>query len=96
MADNVVNDDASVGIVLDVDAVIACKQFQLAIKVVNEVDKCCWAIGRTKGHQGICVGYHTCKITLPVIPLTVPVTLPIPVMSDARTGIVHPFILHPF
>ncbi len=26
------------------------------------------------------VGYHTLKITLPVIPLTVPVTLPIPVM----------------
>ena len=42
------------------------------------------------------VGYHTRKITLPVIPLTVPVTLPIPVMSDARTGIVCPFILRPF
>ncbi len=46
--------------------------------------------------EGICVGYHTHKITLPVIPLTVPVTLPIPVMSDARTGIVRPFILRPF
>jgi hypothetical protein len=44
----------------------------------------------------IYVGYHTCKITLPVIPLMVPVTLPIPVMSDARTGIVRPFILRPF
>ena len=44
----------------------------------------------------VCVGYHTRKITLPVIPLTVPVTLPIPVMSDARTGIVRPFILHSF
>ncbi len=42
------------------------------------------------------VGYHTCKITLPVIPLPVPVTLPILVMSDAHTGIVRPFILRPF
>jgi hypothetical protein len=29
---------------------------------------------------GIGVGYHTRKITLPVMPLTVPVTLPIPVL----------------
>jgi hypothetical protein len=39
------------------------------------------------------VGYHTCKITLPVMPLMVPVTLPIPVMSAACTGTVRPFIL---
>jgi hypothetical protein len=38
------------------------------------------------------VGYHTRKITLPVMPLTVPVTLPIQVMSAACTGSVHPFI----
>jgi hypothetical protein len=42
------------------------------------------------------VGYHTHKNALPVIPLTVLVTLPIPVMSDACAGIVRPFILHPF
>ncbi len=42
------------------------------------------------------VGYHTRKITLPVMPLTVPVTLPIPVMSAALTGPVRPFILHFF
>ena len=39
------------------------------------------------------VGYHTCKITLPVMLLMVAVTLLIPVMSAARTGTVHPFIL---
>jgi hypothetical protein len=38
------------------------------------------------------VGYHTRKITLPVMPLTVPVTLPISVMSAARTSTVRPFI----
>ncbi len=30
------------------------------------------------------VGYHTCKITLPVMPLTVPVTLPVPVLYFFR------------
>jgi hypothetical protein len=44
----------------------------------------------------VSVGYHTRKNTLPVIPLMVPVMLPIPVMSDAHTGIVRPFILRPF
>jgi hypothetical protein len=44
----------------------------------------------------MCVGYHTRKITLPVMPLTVPVMLPIPVMSAARTGTVRPFILRFF
>ncbi len=39
------------------------------------------------------VGYRTRKITLPVMPLTVPVTLPILVMSAARIGTVRPFIL---
>ncbi len=42
------------------------------------------------------VGYHTRKITLPVMPLRVPVTLPIPVMSAARTSTVCPFILRLF
>jgi hypothetical protein len=46
--------------------------------------------------KNVCVGYHTCKITLPVMPLMVPVTLPIPVMSAARTGTVRPFILRFF
>ncbi len=44
----------------------------------------------------VCVGYHTRKITLPVMPLTVPVTLSIPEMSAARTGTVRPLILHFF
>jgi Ulp1 family protease len=44
----------------------------------------------------IYVGYHTHKITLPVMPLMVPVTLPIPVMSAACTGTVRPFILRFF
>ncbi len=57
MADNILNDDASVGIVVDVDAVIVCKQLLLAITFVNEVDKCCWAIGRAKGHHGVCPFY---------------------------------------
>ncbi len=35
-------------------------------------------------HRNMHVGYHTRKITLPVIPLTVPVTLPIPVMYFLR------------
>jgi hypothetical protein len=42
------------------------------------------------------VGYHTCKITLPVMPLMVPVTLPILVMSAARTSTVRPLILRFF
>ncbi len=42
------------------------------------------------------VGYHTHKITLPVMLLMVPVTLPILVMSAARTGTVRPFILNFF
>jgi hypothetical protein len=57
MAVNVINDDASVGIVVDVDAVIACKEFPLGINVVNKVDKCCSAIGRAKGHHSICPFY---------------------------------------
>ena len=37
----------------------------------------------------VCVGYHTRKITLPVMPLTVPVTLSIPVMSAAHTSTLY-------
>jgi hypothetical protein len=37
-------------------------------------------IGNLKMDFNICVGYHTHKITLPVMPLTVPVMLPIPVL----------------
>ncbi len=43
-----------------------------------------------------CVGSHTCTFTLLVMPLTVPVMLPIPAMSDAHTGSVGPFVLRPF
>ncbi len=50
----------------------------------------------TAKSRSVCVGYHTGKITLPVMPLTVPVTLPIPVMSAACTGTVRPFILRFF
>ncbi len=52
-----------------------------------------WCI---KMRIGIYVGYHTRKITLLVMPLTVPVTLSIPVMSAARTSTVSPFILRFF
>ncbi len=37
------------------------------------------------------VGYHTRKIPLPVITLTVPVMLPVRVRSAACTGTVDPF-----
>jgi hypothetical protein len=57
MADKILNDDASVGIVVDVDAVIVCKQLPLAITFVHEADKYCWAIGRAKGHHGVCPFY---------------------------------------
>ncbi len=65
-------------------------------------ERIAWLVNKTwlsrdpRCHYIIYVGYHTRKITLPVIPLMVPVTLPIPVMSDACTGIVRPFILLPF
>jgi hypothetical protein len=57
MAEDVVNDDASVGIVVDVDTIITCKRFPLTVNVANEVDKCCWAVGKAKGHHGICPFY---------------------------------------
>jgi hypothetical protein len=57
MDDYVVNDDGSVCIIIDVNAVIACKQFPFAIKVINEVNKCLWAIGRAKRHHSICSFY---------------------------------------
>ncbi len=46
--------------------------------------------------NSVFVGSHTRTFSLPVMPLTVLVTLPIPVMSDACTGRVRPFVLRPF
>jgi hypothetical protein len=42
--------------------------------------KNCYISADPKGRLNSYVGYHTRKITLPEMPLTVPVTLPIPVL----------------
>jgi hypothetical protein len=75
------------------------KEFmQAVIKEVNgHVDCNNWTLKkRSKVPEDVYVGYHTRKIKLPVMPLTVPVTLSIPVMSAARTSTVRPFILRFF
>ncbi len=51
MADNVVNDNASVCAVIDGNAAGARKRLLLAIDIVDEVDECHRLIHWTKGHH---------------------------------------------
>ncbi len=78
------------------DVVVAIGEHQLGINkedIGTHSIKSGAAMAMYLGECAIYVGYHTRKITLPVMPLTVPVTLSIPVMSAAHIGTVRPFIL---
>jgi hypothetical protein len=62
-----------------------CRQYilptlPLSVSEKEKLGKPKEEIGNLKMDLNIRVGYHTHKITLPGMPLTVPVTLPIPVL----------------
>ena len=89
MADNIVDDNPGVRIVVNVDAQAPSKQLPLAVDVIDEVDECSWAIRWAERHNCICpldsVGALEGKFLLAVRSdgqLVVP-----------RRGIKHP---HPF
>ena len=53
-ADDVVNDDARISIVVNGDAMRFTQLFPYAVDIVDEIDERGWSIGRAKGHDSVC------------------------------------------
>ena len=53
-ADDVVNNDARISIVVNGDAVRFTQLLPYAVDIVDEIDKRGWSVGRAKRHDGVC------------------------------------------
>jgi hypothetical protein len=53
MADNIVDDNPGVGIVANVYGLSLSKRFQLAVNIINKINKHGWAIDWANGHNRV-------------------------------------------